>query len=156
MGSLLLPLLVFGLFLAIYSGRDRRRRRGTVRSVTFVGTGLRSYIGGMRWEPRMNATFPFARLEISAEGITAGPSANFVPLVPTLTFRWEELTSIEPVGWTLVPFIADGVRFRTADTCFIFWTGSSWRTTSVLDLCETASLRPVDRKRKRTPIHGCR
>lgn len=155
MASLLAPLLAFGFFLAIYFVRDQRRR-GPVRDIAFGESPLRSYIGGMRWEPRMNATFPLARLAISAGGIAAGPSARFVPLVPTLTFRWEELTNIEPVGWTFVPFIADGVRFRTADTCFIFWTGSSWRGKSVLDLCETASLRPVSRKRQRAPLYGCR
>jgi hypothetical protein len=104
----------------------------------------------------MNATLPFARLAIAPGGITAGPSARFVPLVPTLTFRWEELTRIEPVGWIFVPFIADGVRFWTADTCFIVWTGSRWRSTQILDLCEATSLRPASRTRQQAPIHGCR
>jgi hypothetical protein len=103
MASLLAPLLAFGFFLAIYFVRDQRRR-GPVRDVAVGDIPLRSYIGGMRWEPQMNATFPFARLAISSDGITAGPSARLVPLVPTLTFRWEELTNIEPVGWTFVPF----------------------------------------------------
>jgi hypothetical protein len=155
MPAVILPVLAFVLFLAIFYVRDQRRHT-PVGSVAVPEIPLRSYTGGMRWEPQMNATLPFARLAISAGGITAGPSARFVPLVPTLAFRWEELTIIEPVGWTLVPFIADGVRFRTADKCFIFWTGSSWRTNSVLDVCESASLRPLSRKRQRAPIYGCR
>ena len=153
MTSMLAPVLLFVLFLAIFYVRDQRR--GTDRGQGSGESPLRTYIGGMRWEPQMNATFPFAKLVVSAGGITAGPSARLVPLVPTLTFRWEEITIIEPVGWRPVPFIADGVRFRTADKCFIFWTGSSRRTNGVLDQCEAVSMRPTSREKMRAPIQGC-
>lgn len=154
MASLLLPVLGFVLFLALHYVRNQLRH-ASVRGTGLGEIPLRSYIGGMRWEPQMNATFPFARLVVSPGGVTAGPSGRLVPLVPTLAFRWEELTSVEPVGWTLVPFIANGVRFRTADKCFIFWTGSSRRTNSVLDQCDAASLRPTSRNKKRAPMQGC-
>jgi hypothetical protein len=154
MDSILFPILAFVVGLAILYVRDQPRRRTAAVGSSPGGETLRSYIGGMRWEPRMNATFPFARLAVSTGGITAGPSARFVPLVPTLMFRWEELNGVEPVGW-FVPFIADGVRFRSGESCFIFWTGSSWRTKRLLDLCEANSGRPVSRRRQRAPLNGC-
>lgn len=105
----------------------------------------------------MNATVPFARLELTAGGATGGPSASFLgSLVPTFAYRWEDLIRIEPVGWPFAPFIADGVRFLTFDGGFIFWCGSAWRRRRILDFCETAAPRLVSRTRQPAPVFGLR
>jgi hypothetical protein len=139
----------------------QRSSVGTVRLVTRSPADVptRSYLGGMRWGldqwgQSLNATVPFARLVLAAYGVTGGPSARFVPLVPTLEFRWEDLRLIEPVSWPFVPFIADGVRFLTADSGFIFWSGSGSRSNRILDVCEAASPGLVSRKTRRAPLNG--
>jgi hypothetical protein len=120
----------------------------------------RSYLGGMRWWPNLgplespDATWPFARLTLSRGVVTGGPSSSLVPLVPTLAYRWEDLTVIESLNWFPVPFIASGVRFRTSDAGFIFWTGSSRRSTRILDFCDASAPGLVNRETKRAPIYG--
>jgi hypothetical protein len=107
------------------------------------------------WAEGLNATFPFARLALSPGGVTCGPSANFVPIVPTLAYRWEDLRLIEALTWSpFVPVIADGVRFRTLDAAFIFWSGSGRRSTRILDYCDATAPGLVIRKRQRAPTFG--
>jgi hypothetical protein len=119
-----------------------------------------SYIGGMRWWPNLgplespDATWPFARLDLSPGGVTCGPSSSLVPLVPTLACRWEDLTVVESLNWLPVPFIASGVRFRASDTGFIFWTGSSRRSKRILDFCDASAPGLVNRERRRASIYG--
>jgi len=120
----------------------------------------RSYLGGMRWGHNLNATFPSARLALTAGGVTGGPSAKFLgPLVPTHAYRWEDLARIERVRWPFVPFIADGVRFMAPDVVssrsgFIFWSGSSWRSKRILDFCDSVSPGLVSRERQLAPLFG--
>jgi hypothetical protein len=135
---------------------------GTLAVMTGLSGDLvaRSYLGGMRWWPNLgrlespDATWPFARLTLSRVGVTGGPSSSLVPLVPTLTYRWEDLTVVEALTWFPVPFIASGVRFRTSDAGFIFWTGSSRRSSRILDFCDASAPGLVSRERQRAPIYG--
>ena len=111
-------------------------------------------LGGMRWG-RLNATIPFARLTIAADGITGGPSVKFLcRLVPTVTFCWAELTRIEPVGWAFLPILGDGVRFSAFGASLTFWTGSTRRSARLLDICESRAPGLVSRVRQRPPIFG--
>lgn len=118
-----------------------------------------AYLGGMRWWPKVgreespDASWPLARLTLTRWGVSGGPSARFVPLIPTLEYRWEDLTLIEPVTW-FVPLIGEGVRFRSSDTGFIFWCGGRSRGARILNFCDAAAPGLVTRTRRRAPLYA--
>lgn len=153
MASLLLPVLAFALFLVMYYALDRGRRATVGEAGLGEPVSLVSRRYGMGAADKRDVSVrPLGGLSTRHHGGTVRAARC---LVPTIAFRWEDVTSIEHSSWTLVPFIADGVRFRTNEECFIFWTGVGWRTASVLDQCEAASLRAIGRTKKRAPMFGC-
>ncbi len=110
----------------------------------------RKFVGGMR-SGRLNWSAPFARLTIDPDGIAVGPSMGFG--VPHVAIAWEHLTRIEPLGFTLLPVLGEGVRFVTFIGGVIFWTGSRGRSRAILDRSAQFS-HHVAYTRQRPPLSG--
>jgi hypothetical protein len=107
----------------------------------------RSYIGGLRWAPRLggylNASIPLVRLRLDSGGLAIEPSNRLVaPYVPGWSFPWRDVERAERVG--RMPFFTTGVRFfvRDRNKPFTFWT---MQPDDVLDALEAHGV-TVDRE----------
>ncbi len=99
---------------------------GVAPERTFIG-GVRAPLWGFNLVGGWNATVPFARLSLFAEGLRLGSSLPFLPLkflvpVPTWEARYEELSEVSAVG--NISGFTTGVRFRAtrASEWIVFWT----------------------------------
>lgn len=79
------------------------------------------FVGGIRTQVGMNATWPFIALEISSNGVRVELWARFLEVallgLDEETYLWHEIARAELAG---IPSMAMGVRFDTARGAFVF------------------------------------
>jgi hypothetical protein len=94
------------------------------------------YVGGVRWR-HINATWPLARLAVSPEGLTVGPSSiTFRRLllllrVPILDLSWAEVDSVEEVRGGMP--MSSGVSFIIHGKKLIWWCKSSGTAKALIE-----------------------
>jgi hypothetical protein len=86
------------------------------------------YVGGVRWR-YVNATWPFARLTVSSEGLAIEPSStrlrrlSLLLRVPVLDVSWAEVDHVEEVRGVMP--MSFGISFVIHGKRLIWWCKSS-------------------------------
>jgi hypothetical protein len=79
------------------------------------------FVGGMRWH-FWNTTRPLARLEVSADGVSA--TSSFLGR-REVALAWNEIVAVEPVRG-LIPVLGNGgTAFRSGRGTLIFWASAT-------------------------------
>jgi hypothetical protein len=90
-------------------------------------------IGGVRWGFR-NATWPFAKLSVDAEGITIRRSRRYPWFFKNVDLSWAEISQVEKVEEALPLPKPFGVQFKNVQRRLIWWGGSSESCDALVEL----------------------
>jgi len=110
------------------------------------------YVGGVRWR-HINATWPFARLTISAEGLAVRPSSTrfrrllLLLRVPILNVLWADVERIEEVRGVMP--MSFGTSFVIDRKRLIWWCKSSDISDALMEELARYAPEKIARKEKR-------